>query len=149
VRVSIKWIAIIVFLLVLTPFINYKKTYPANKIFFIYPLNDIILPIVVALSLSLIVFLHLGILATREIDKYLDKVDIGLIKEYITGCHLASALSIIEILFLILFYIFSEWDILGAVAIALLFTIILIEVLTIMMLWKIRIQTIANQMEKW
>jgi len=48
VRVSIKWIAIIVFLLVLAPFINYKKTYPANKIFFIYPLNDIILPVVIA-----------------------------------------------------------------------------------------------------
>jgi len=148
VRVSIKWVAIIVFLLVLAPFINYKKTYPANKIFFIYPLNDIILPVVIALSFSLIAFLHLGILATREIDKYLDKVDIRLLKEYITGCHLVSALSIIEILFLILFYIFSEWDILGAVAIALLFTIILIEVLTIMMLWKIRIQTIANQIEK-
>jgi len=98
--------------------------------------------------MSLIAFLYLGILSTKEIVKYLDGVDIRLIKEYITGCHLVSALSAIEILLLILFYIFTEWDTLGAVAIALLFTIILIEFFTIMMLWKIRIQTIANQMEK-
>jgi len=94
------------------------------------------------------VFFHLGILATKEIDKYLDKVDIRLIEEYIAGCHLVSALSIIEILLLILFYIFSEWSVLGAVAIALLFTIILIEFFTIMMLWKIGIQIIGNKMGK-
>jgi len=78
----------------------------------------------------------------------LDRVDIRLIKEYITGCHLVSAVSAIEILSLVLFYIFSEWGILRAVVIALLFTIILIEFSTIMMLWKIGIQIIGNKMEK-
>jgi len=71
------------------------------------------------------------------------------------GCHVVSVLSIIEVLLLAVFYIssslnpgnypYSDWDILGAVSIALLAAITATGLLTVILLYIIGIRLLTSQ----
>jgi len=148
----VELIAVVVFLLVLAPFISCRVMYPASRIFFIYPLRDITPHIIIASAFFLAVFSYLGALGVKGVDP--SRADRRLVKEYIAGCRLVSALSIIEVLLLVVFYIsaslsdhspYPDWDILGAVSIALLAAITVAGLFTVISLHVIRIRILTSQ----
>jgi len=99
----IELVTLVVFLLALNPFISYRALNPTNRIFFVYPLRDIAPFIIIASVLLLAVFSYLGVLGVKGIDP--GRAGRRLVREYIAGCHLVSALSIIEILLLAVFHL--------------------------------------------
>jgi len=148
----IELVAAVVFLLALNPFISYRAMY-ATRIFFVYPLRDVAPYIIIASVLLLAVFSYLGVLGVKGIDP--GRAGRRLVREYMAGCLLVSALSIIEVFLLAVFYISSslnpgnypypDWDILGAVSIALLTTITTTGLLTVILLYIIGIRLLTSQ----
>jgi len=149
----VELVAVVVFLLALNPFISYRALNPTNRIFFVYPLRDIAPFIIIASVLLLAVFSYLGVLGVKGIDP--GRAGRRLVREYMAGCHLVSALSIIEVLLLAVFHLsasldsggypYSDWDILGAVSIALLAAITATGLLTVILLYIIGIRLLTSQ----
>jgi len=90
----VELVALVVFLLALNPFINYRALNPTSRIFFVYPLRDVAPFIIIASVLLLAVFSYLGVLGVKGIDP--GRAGRRLVMEYMAGCLLVSALSIIE-----------------------------------------------------